>query len=246
LITAPSMCAALGEAVVRGGHNLNVIDEAELREMTPAQRRELARTLAAIDYPHPLLELNWHRGRKLGAIMSMIACIVLFGWIIVLILTLHRHYTATHWRFAWVGFDLLLLGAFALTGWAFWRGRQIVIAFLLVTGALLCCDAWFDVILDLGTNGVWESVASAAVIELPLAFVMFQAARRLIRLSTLVAVGARGDVEVIPSIWRMPLLGGEGEGRTAPTGRSLTRRGGPTAMSGGGDGGSADQSRGLA
>ncbi len=110
----------------------------------------------------------------------MIACIVLLGWIIVLTLTLQRHYTATHWRFAWVGFDVMLLAAFAMTGWAFWRGRQIVIACLLVTATLLCCDAWFDVILDLGTIGVWESLASAAIIELPLAFVMFRAAQRLI------------------------------------------------------------------
>jgi hypothetical protein len=207
----------------RAGTIIIVINEAELREMTPAERRELARTLAVIDYPHPLGELNWHRGRKLGAIASMIACILLFGWIIVLTLTLHRHYTATHWRFAWVGFDIVLLAAFAMTGWAFWRGRQIVIACLLVTGTLLCCDAWFDVILDLGTTGVWESLASAAIIELPLAFVMFRAAQRLISLSTLVAVGARGDLEPVPSIWRIPLLGGEGDGRTATTGHLLTR-----------------------
>jgi hypothetical protein len=87
----------------------------------------------------------------------------------------------------------VLLAAFATTGWAFWRGRQVVIACMLVTGTLLCCDAWFDVILDLGTTGIWESAASAAVIELPLAFAMFRAARRLIRLSALVAVGARGN-----------------------------------------------------
>jgi hypothetical protein len=202
------------------GTNSIVIKEAELREMSPAERRELARALAAIDYPHPLLELNWHRGRKLGAIASMIACIVLLGWIIVLILTLHRHYTATHWRFAWVGFDLVLLASFALTGWAFWRGRQVVIACMLVTGTLLLCDAWFDVILDLGTVGVWESLASAMIIELPLAFVMFRAARRLIRLSTLVAMSARGDVETVPSIWRIPLLGSQGEdGDRGGTGR---------------------------
>jgi hypothetical protein len=219
------------------GRILTVINEAELRELSPAERAELARTLAAIDYPHPLGELNWHRGRKLGAIASMIACIVLFGWIIVLFLTLHRHYTATHWRFAWVGFDIVLLTAFATTGWAFWRGRQVVIACMLVTGTLLCCDAWFDVILDLGTTGIWESVASAAVIELPLAFVMFRASRRLIRLSTLVAVGARANVGTVPSIWRIPLLGGEGGGRTAATGRSAAREEEAATRSTGGDGG---------
>ncbi|HEX4834309.1 MAG TPA: hypothetical protein VH478_24815 [Trebonia sp.] len=184
-----------------------MINEAQLREMTPSERRELARTLASLDYPHPLRELNWRRGRTLGVLLSLISCVVLLGWIIVLVLTLHRHYTATHWRFAWVGFDIVLLFAFALTGWAFYRGRQVVIACLLVTGSLLCCDAWFDVILDLGTPGIWESVGSAALIELPLAFLMFRAARRLIRLSTLVAMGVRGEpAEQAPPIWRIPLL----------------------------------------
>jgi hypothetical protein len=192
------------------GTTSTVINEAELLQMSPSERRELARALAELDYPHPLLDLNLHRGRKLGVLISMIACVVLIGWIIVLILTLHRHYVATHWRFAWVGFDVLLFAAFALTGWAFWRGRQVVIACLLVTATLLCCDAWFDVILDLGTSGIWLSLASAAIIEMPLAFLMLSSARRLIRLSALVAMSLRGEDEQVPSFWRIPLLGGEG------------------------------------
>jgi len=99
------------------------------------------------------------------------------------------------------------LAAFAATAWAFWRGRQMVIACLLVTGTLLCCDAWFDVVLDLQTSGIWLSIASAVVIELPLAFLLLNAARRLIRLSALVAVSERdGDVRM-PSLWRIPLAG---------------------------------------
>jgi hypothetical protein len=189
---------------VSGGKNQNVINEADLRQMNPAERRELARMLAAIDYPHPLLDLN--RGRRLGAVFSAIACVVLAAWIVVLVLTLHKHYTATHWRLAWVGFDMVELVAFAVTAWAFWRGRQIVIACLLITGTLLCCDAWFDVILDLGTSDMWMSIASAVFIELPLAFLLLNAARRLIRLSALVAVSERGDEAVpLPSLWRVPL-----------------------------------------
>jgi hypothetical protein len=202
-----------------------VINEAQLREMSPSERRELARTLASLDYPHPMLELNWHRGRKRGVLVSMISCIVLLGWIIVLILTLDRHYTATHWRFAWVGYDVVLLAAFALTGWAFWRGRQVVIACLLVTGTLLCCDAWFDVILDLGTSGIWASLASAVVIELPLAFLMFRAAHRLIRLSTLVAMGARGEEQPVSSLWRIPFLGDNSDLRAVDPARSVKRDG---------------------
>jgi hypothetical protein len=184
-----------------------VINEAQLREMSPGERRELAHALAVLDYPSPLAGLNWPRGRTFGFLVSVLACIVLVGWIVVLALTLQRHYVATHWRFAWVGFDVILLTAFALTGWAIWRGRQVVIACMLVTGTLLLCDAWFDVVLDLGTSGIWESLASAVLVELPMAFLMLRAARRLIRLSALVAMSARGDAEPVGSLWSIPLLG---------------------------------------
>ena len=195
-----------------------VINESELREMTPADRRKLAHELAAVDYPHPLLGIYLTRGRRLGAMVSVAACLVLIGWIIVLTLTLHRSFHTHHWRGAWVGFDLILVLAFAGTGWAFWRGRQIVIACLVVTGTLLCCDAWFDVILDLGSADVWISVGSAVLVELPLAFLMFHAARRLIRLSALIALsesahsGNPDDPDRVPQgglppLWKIPLFG---------------------------------------
>jgi len=175
--------------------------------MSVAERRQLADMLATIDYPHPLLDLNvnLNRRRRLIAIFSITASVVLAGWIVVLVLTLHRDFTSTHWRLAWVGFDIVELVGFALTGWALWRGRQIAIACLLVTGTLLCCDAWFDVILDLKTSGIWLSVASAVVIELPLAFLLLNAGRRLIRLSALAAVGAGGVTLPLPSLWKLPL-----------------------------------------
>jgi hypothetical protein len=192
-----------------------VINEAELREMSPSERRKLANSLTAVDYPHPLLGIYLARGRRLGVLVSIIACTVLIGWIIVLVLTLHRSFHTQHWKGAWIGFDLILLAAFAATGWAFWRGRQIVIVCLIVTGTLLCCDAWFDVLLDAGTSDVWLSVASAAVVELPLAFLMFNAARRLIRLSAVVAVSEAGDSsdcdhlpgDALPPLWKIPLFG---------------------------------------
>ncbi len=195
--------------------------------MTPAQRRELARALAAIDYPRPLLGIYLTRGRLLGALVSVAAAMILLAWIIVLVLTLHRSFHAQHWRGAWVGFDFILALAFAATGWAFWRGRQIVIACLVITGTLLCCDAWFDVILDLSTRQIWVSVASALLVELPLAFLMFHAARRLIRLSALVAVGESADSGdpddpgrvpqgALPPLWKIPLFGTVPPARVPP------------------------------
>jgi hypothetical protein len=198
-----------------GVHQI-VINEADLRNMSASERRKLAHALARIDYPQPLMGIYLARGRRLGILLSIVACTVLVGWIIVLVLTLNRSFHAQHWRGAWVGFDLILLAAFAATGWAFWRGRQIVIACLVVTGTLLCCDAWFDVVLDAGTSDVWLSIASAVIVELPLAFLMFSAARRLIRLSAVVAVssgsdsGDGGDLppDGLPPLWKIPLFGG--------------------------------------
>jgi len=146
------------------------------------------------------------RGRRVGIVLSIISCAILVGWIIVLLLTLHRSFHATHWRVAWVGFDAILLAAFAATGWAFRRGRQIVIVCLLITATLLCCDAWFDVILDLGSSDIWGSVASALIVEVPLAALLFDAARRLIRLSSLIAMGNSATEKHLSPLWKIPLL----------------------------------------
>ena len=63
---------------------------------------------------------------------------------------------------------------------------------------------------------MWLSVASALVVELPLAFLMFNAARRLIRLSAVVAVSESGDSSDcddlaartrLPPLWKIPLFG---------------------------------------
>jgi hypothetical protein len=196
----------------RVGTNQNVINEADLRQMSPGERRKLARSLAAIDDPQRLLGIYLARGRRFGALISIAACTVLAVWIIVLFLTLHRSFHAQHWKGAWVGFDVILLLAFASTAWAFWRGRQVVIACLVVTGTLLCCDAWFDVVLDLGSKDVWGSVVSAVLVELPLAFLMFNAARRLIRLSALIPLSQSGEIadypgDSLPPLWKIPLFG---------------------------------------
>jgi hypothetical protein len=212
-----------------------VINQSDLRDMSAADRRQLARELAAFDCPDPMLGMYISRRRRVGILFSLIACIALAAWIIVLALTLHRSFHTHYWRGAWVGFDILEFLGFAATGWALWRGRQIAIAFLLITATLLCCDAWFDVILDSGTRDIWGSVASAVFIELPLAFLMFNAARRLIRISALAAVSESGPSawsvkypRRLP-IWKIPLAGVEVGARE----RHARRRGETTDRSSG-------------
>ena len=57
---------------------------------------------------------------------------------------------------------------------------------------------------------MWMSLASAAIVELPLAFLMLTAARRLIRLSALVDEPSSGR-RATPSLWRT--AAGRGIGR---------------------------------
>lgn len=170
------------------------------------ERRHLAQLLAAIDEPHVLRDARFQRRRRLSLLIFMGSCVVLAVWIAVLILTLPRHYTASHWRGAWVGFDVALLFAFAATAWASWRERQVLIICLAVTGTLLVCDAWFDLLLDIGTPEFWMSAVSAAVAELPLAFLLLTAARRLVRMSVGVVMELEGIDGPVPSLWRIPLF----------------------------------------
>jgi hypothetical protein len=183
-----------------------VIDEAELRRMSPDERQHLAQMLAVMDEPHMLRDARFARRRRLSLLVFMGGCVVLAGWIAVLMVTLPKEYHASHWRGAWVGFDFALLGAFAATAWASWRERQILIMCLTITGTLLLCDAWFDLMLDIGTSEFWMSVASAAVAEVPLACVMLIAARRLLRMSVGVVMQLEGINAPVPALWRIPLF----------------------------------------
>lgn len=126
------------------------------------------------------------------------ACAVaLVPWTVVLALTLPRSYDTQHWRLTWVGFDVLLLLMMALTAFFGWRRRQAVIGSAIVTGTLLVCDAWFDITLDLGTSGIWMSLGSAMLIELPLAFFLFSRARLLIKLTVQLVVP--GEASRLPA-----------------------------------------------
>lgn len=183
-----------------------MINEDDLRRMSQEERRRLARLLATIDEPYALRDPRFAWRRRVSLLIVIGGCVVLAGWIAVLMLTLPRHYTAGHWRGAWVGFDFALLAAFAATAWASLRERQVLIICLTVTGTLLICDAWFDVILDLGTRDIWMSVASAVFAELPLAFMMLTAARRLVRMSVGVVMQLEGIEGPVPSLWRIPLF----------------------------------------
>jgi hypothetical protein len=187
-----------------------VFDEDQLREMSHPERHELMRRLAAIESADPAGDDPSPRRRAFVLTLIIVCCVVLAAWIGVLAVTLPGDYRAGGWRGAWVGFDVALLAAFAVTGWAAWRRRQVLIICLVVLATLLCCDAWFDVSLDVRTSGFALSVLSAVFVELPLATLAIIGARRLLRL-TLSTIVTRVPGPRL-ALWRVPLFGSETQG----------------------------------
>jgi hypothetical protein len=183
-----------------------VIDEAELRRMTPDERHQLVRALAAMNLPHPLLDPRVRRRRRFGILFMIVCCVGLAAWIAILLLTLPGHFTSRGWQAAWIGLDIAELAGFAAIAWAGWHQRQILIFLMIITGTLLLCDGWFDVALDYGSGDFAISVATAVLVELPIAFFLFSAARRLVRVTVQSLMQLTGVSGPVPPLWRIPLF----------------------------------------
>lgn len=184
-----------------------MFDEQQLRSMSPHERRQLMCTLAAMDPPGAPRSKEGDRRRRIALVLIIICCVGLAAWIGVLAVTLPRYYRTGGWRGAWIGFDLALLAAFIATGWAAWRRRQVLIVCLIVLATLLCCDAWFDVVLDARTSDFWLSVISALAVELPLAALAALGARRLLRMTSGVLLRYQGQGGRMPRLRELRLVG---------------------------------------
>jgi hypothetical protein len=93
----------------------------------------------------------------------------LVPWILYLTFTLPSRHVTFHYDTAWIGFDVGLLASFAATAWTAFRGSQWLVALAAVTGTMLVCDAWFDIVTSQSGSEMWEAVAEATLAELPLA-----------------------------------------------------------------------------
>ncbi|WP_063774069.1 hypothetical protein [Streptacidiphilus rugosus] len=120
------------------------------------------------------------RRRRRAIALVALSALALAPWTVQLGLTLPSSHRVHAWRAAWVGFDVLLLGALSTTAVLAWRSSRAVVLPAMASATLLACDAWFDVALDFGTPEVWGAVASAAFVELPLAgYIFLRTYRRL-------------------------------------------------------------------
>lgn len=90
-------------------------------------------------------------------------------WTLYLTYSLPSRHLTRHYDLAWVGFDVALLVAFAATGLSAIRPSKWLVPAAAVTGTMLLCDAWFDIVTSRGGGEMWEAVAEAVFAELPLA-----------------------------------------------------------------------------
>lgn len=106
--------------------------------------------------------------RWVTLLLGLVAA-ALVPWTLYLTFALPSRHLTFHYDLAWVGFDLALTASFAATAWAAFRGSQWLVPLAAVTGTMLVCDAWFDVVTSQSGSEMWEAVAEAALAELPLA-----------------------------------------------------------------------------
>jgi hypothetical protein len=111
----------------------------------------------------------------------LLCAAILLVWAAVLIFTLPRNYTANHWRVAWGGFDIGLGTAMIATAVAIIRRSPFAEVAAAVTGTLLICDAWFDVLTSRTSVELVQAGLEAILIELPLAALCFWMATNLAR-----------------------------------------------------------------
>ncbi|WP_146088324.1 hypothetical protein [Actinacidiphila yanglinensis] len=130
----------------------------------------------------------------------------LIPWIGYLSVSLPTHHEVDQWRFAWVGFDGALIAAIGVTAWCAWRRLQIFIPWALVTAALLCCDAWFDIVLDWNSDELTGAILTAVFAELPLAALLVYVARKMIRLTVIIAWRRAGRTGTVPALSRLTLV----------------------------------------
>ena len=158
-----------------------MLTDAQIADMSPVERRDLIKRLARpVDDIVP--SHRWlRRTREIRIALMVFSAVALVPWTIYLAVTLPRAYVALNWDRTWVGFDILLLVMMLATAVLGYLRRQMLVVTAFATGVLLICDAWFDVMTAHGEDRAW-SIATALVVELPLAVLLITGSLQVLRL----------------------------------------------------------------
>ncbi len=120
------------------------------------------------------------RSRRIAVLYS-VGGALLIPWTVYLAVTLPKRDLDTHYRGAWVGFDILLVVAIILTAYFAYRMDARVQLPATATATLLVVDAWFDVMTAGNRQSTLEAVLMALCIEIPAALFSLWLARRVNR-----------------------------------------------------------------
>jgi hypothetical protein len=186
-----------------------MLSDDDLRSLSKDDLEDLMRRLASVAGDLPSLTAGNRRRRRFVVIMT-IATLGLIPWVIVLAVTLPKHYIAGHWTLTWVGFDVGLLASLGLTAYSAWRRRQAVIGFAFLSAAMLTCDAWFDITTSSGTVDIVVAIVSAVLVELPLACMLFAVAHQLLAAATAQAHRSDRGSPMPSRSFKTPLFGVSG------------------------------------
>ena len=92
-------------------------------------------------------------------------------WIVYLALTLPARQRSVDYDVAWVGYDAALAVVLAALAYCALRRKPATGAVAAVAATMLVVDAWFDVITTEKGEQLMFAIASAALLEIPLAIV---------------------------------------------------------------------------
>ena len=131
--------------------------------------------------PHEPLLVGIRRRSRRAALAYVLMGLALIPWTVYLAVTLPKRQIDTHYRGAWVGFDLLLVVAIVLTAYYAFRMDDRVQLPAMATATLLLVDAWFDVMTAGGRTATFEALLMALLVEIPAALFSLFLARQVNR-----------------------------------------------------------------
>jgi hypothetical protein len=174
--------------------------DADLRELSVEERRELISRLTHLPNGRRGAHLDPRKLRRHRMALLTLGSLGLIPWTIYLGVTLPDRYVVQDWTLTWTGFDAMLTLMFAATALLAYFRRQIVVLASFTSGALLICDAWFDLTTSHGDDRLM-ALGFALGIELPVAAFLIYASLQLLRLTYATLLLDGGG-----PLWRVPLV----------------------------------------
>jgi len=115
----------------------------------------------------------------------------LVPWTVWIAYELPQRHLARHWDVAWGGFDAAMAGLLLATAFAAVRRSLWIQSTATAAATMLACDAWFDMATASRGSEEAMAIATAILIELPLAVLCLWVARNVERTHELLRRRAR-------------------------------------------------------